>query len=281
MNTSTPVVELAQWFMAARRVVVLTGAGMSAESGIPTFRDAQNGLWSRFDPEELATARAYQQDKALVWGWYVWRMAMVKAAKPHAGHQALAEMAAFKPGVSIITQNVDDLHERAGARDVVHLHGSLFASRCFACGRPHDDVQLPPEAAHEPLLRLMPPRCAHCGGYVRPGVVWFGEPLPQLAWRKAERCVTECDLLIAIGTSGLVFPAASLPGVAKSRGAKVVEINPDITSLSRMVDVSWRSTAGKALPAILSAVVSSLDRTESSLDLEGVMRGDSCGRPES
>lgn len=254
MQGNAPSTVLAHWFRAAKNVVVLTGAGMSAESGIPTFRDAQNGLWSQFDPAELATARAYRQDKALVWGWYVWRMAMVGAAQPHAGHKALLELASIKPGMSIITQNVDDLHERAGAGDVVHLHGSLFASRCFACGRRYGDVHIPPDAAQMPSLRLMPPRCTHCDGYVRPGVVWFGESLPQLAWRKAERCATECDLLLAIGTSGLVFPAASLPGVARHRGAKVVEINPVRTQLSDEVDLSLRSTAGEALCGLVTVL---------------------------
>ena len=254
MQANEQIVDLAHWLQSARGVVVLTGAGMSAESGIPTFRDAQNGLWSQFDPEDLATAQAFRHDKALVWGWYVWRMAMVRAAQPHAGHRALSELATIKPSLSIVTQNVDDLHERAGAGNVVHLHGSLFASRCFACGRLHEDVHLPPEAVLKPSLRLMPPRCAHCDGYVRPGVVWFGEPLPQLAWRKAERCATECDLLNAIGTSGLVFPAASLPGVARHRGAKVVEINPIRTPLSDQVDLSLRSTAGEALCGLVAAL---------------------------
>jgi len=254
MPAAESIIELARWFKAARNVVVLTGAGMSAQSGIPTFRDAHNGLWSRFDPEDLATERAYRQDKALVWGWYVWRMAMVRAAQPHAGHVALAELAAAKPGLLIVTQNVDDLHERAGAKDVVHLHGSLFASRCFACGRLHGDVYLPPEAAQKPLLRLMPPRCVHCGGHVRPGVVWFGETMPQLAWRKAERCAGECDLLIAVGTSALVHPAASLPDVARRRGAKVVEINPFRTPLSDQADLSLRVTAGEALCGLRAAM---------------------------
>jgi NAD-dependent deacetylase len=254
MHKADQGAELAQWFKAAQSVVVLTGAGMSAESGIPTFRDAQNGLWSRFDPEDLATARAYQQDKALVWGWYVWRMATVRAVQPHAGHRALAELAAIKPGLSIVTQNVDDLHERAGSKEIVHLHGSLFASRCFACGRSHEDVQLPPDAAQNPSLHLMPPRCTHCGGYVRPGVVWFGERLPELAWRKADRWVAGCDLLITIGTSGLVFPAARLPGVAKQRGAEVLEINPTQTQLSDQAGLSLRFTAGEALSRLLSAL---------------------------
>lgn len=254
MQENERVAELAQWFKAATSVVVLTGAGMSAESGIPTFRDTQNSLWSQFDPEDLATARAYQNDKALVWGWYVWRMAMVRAAQPNRGHEDLAELAAIKPGLSIITQNVDDLHERAGSKEVVHLHGSLFASRCFACGRAHEEVHIPPDAAEKPSLHLMPPCCSHCGGYVRPGVVWFGERLPQLAWREAERLVAGCDLLVAIGTSGLVFPAASLPGVAKQRGAKVVEINPAGTQLSDQADLSLRCTTGEALAGLLAAL---------------------------
>lgn len=254
MRVNEQTTVLAQWFRVARSVVVLTGAGMSAESGIPTFRDAQDGLWSQFDPEDLATARAYQNNKALVWGWYVWRMATVRAARPHAGHRALAELATVKPSLSIITQNVDDLHERAGSKEIVHLHGSLFASRCFACGRPHEDVHIPPDAAEKPSLHLMPPRCTHCGGYVRPGVVWFGERLPELAWRKAKRLVACCDLLVAIGTSGLVFPAASLPGVAKQRGAKVVEINPVRTELSDQADLSLRCTAGEALSMLLASL---------------------------
>ncbi len=181
-------------------------------------------------------------------------MALVRAAQPHAGHRALAELATLKPGLTIVTQNVGDLHERAGAQDVVHLHGSLFASRCFACGRPHENVHVPAEAAQQPSLRLMPLRCTHCDGYVRPGVVWFGEPLPQLAWRKAARCATECDLMIAIGTSGLVFPAASLPGMATHHGAKLVEINPVRTPLSDQADLSWRCTAGEALCRLRAAV---------------------------
>lgn len=254
MSRNDPITQLAQWFSTARNVVVLTGAGMSAESGIPTFRDAQNGLWSRFHPEDLATARAYQQDKALVWGWYVWRMAVVNAAQPHAGHRALADLAAAKPGMTIITQNVDDLHERAGIADVVHLHGRLFASCCFACGAPHEDFVLPPEAAQMPTLRLPPPRCTHCTGYVRPGVVWFGEDLPRAPWRTAERRAAACDLMIAIGTSGLVFPAASLPSIARQRGAKVVEINPIRTQLTDAADLCLRSTASAALCALASAM---------------------------
>lgn len=238
----------------SRHPLILTGAGISAESGIPTFRDAQNGLWSQFDPEDLATPEAYRADKALVWGWYVWRMAMVRAAQPHAGHHALAELARLKPGLTVVTQNVDDLHERAGSVDVLHLHGSLFASRCFACARPCGDVELPADAIDRPTLRLPPPRCEHCGGPVRPGVVWFGESLPAEAWQQARAAAEACDLLLAIGTSGVVHPAASLPGIAKAHGARVVEINPIATELSDQADAVWRVTAGEGLPQLQSGV---------------------------
>jgi NAD-dependent deacetylase len=252
MQTDDPSSQLTQWLREAKSVVVLTGAGMSAESGIPTFRDAKNGLWSQFDPIRLASAAAFRDDKALVWGWYVWRMAMVRQAQPHAGHRALAQLAALKPGLTVVTQNVDDLHERAGSTAVIHLHGSLFASRCFACARPAVEMEIPADAASEPALRLQPPRCTHCGGYLRPGVVWFGEQLPEASWKEAVDRAHDCDLLLAVGTSGVVYPAASLPGKARARGARVVEINPVATDLSYKADLVWRTTAGEGLSRLLS-----------------------------
>ena len=235
----------------ARRTAVLTGAGMSAESGIPTFRGAHNSLWERFDPMQLATAEAFRADPALVWGWYVWRMGRVRAAAPHAGHRALAALAAARP-TALVTQNVDDLHERAGSVEVVHLHGDLFAHRCFDCARPAPD--LPLATAEVPRLRVEPPRCAHCGGCIRPGVVWFGEALPDAAWSRALSAVDAADLLLVVGTSGLVHPAAGLPAQAKRRGAVVVEINPEATPISALADVVWRSTAALALPALVAAL---------------------------
>ena len=232
----------------AKRIVVLTGAGMSAESGVPTFRQALDGLWSQYDPEQLATPEAWRRDPALVWGWYLWRMALVRAAQPNAGHLALA-VAASTRDLRIVTQNVDDLHERAGSSEVVHLHGGLFAHRCFACARAHAAFDIP--AADAAPLRVEPPRCVHCGGRVRPGVVWFGEDLPQAAYRTAADAAAQCDLMLVVGTSGLVHPAAGLPAIAKRAGALLVEVNPVATGLSPLMDACVRSGAAVALPRVL------------------------------
>lgn len=217
-------------------VTILSGAGISAESGIPTFRDALTGLWERFDASDLATANAFRSDRDLVWGWYEWRRMLVMRAKPNPGHLAIARLTELVPKLTLITQNVDDLHERAGSRDVIHLHGSLFAPRCFACARPHAFTHEPDEP--EGGRRLKPPRCLHCGGYVRPGVVWFGEALPQDAIAAAMRAVEDCDLMLVVGTSGIVHPAAALPALAKKRGVKVVQINPHPTELDADCDIN-------------------------------------------
>lgn len=232
----------------AARILVLGGAGMSAESGVPTFRGARDGLWARFDPGALATPEAWAADPALVWAWYLWRMALVRRACPHAGHRALAEAARLRP-LELVTQNVDDLHERAGSTGVVHLHGELFAHRCADCARPHAEVAIPAPGAVP--QRLEPPRCAHCGGRVRPGVVWFGEPLPEAAFDAARRMAAACDLMLVVGTSGLVQPAAGLPLLARRAGACLVEVNPEPGGLSPHMDFSLRMTAAEALPALL------------------------------
>lgn len=226
---------------SASRIVALTGAGMSAESGVPTFRDAQTGLWEQYDPEELATPSAWRRDPALVWGWYRWRAALVAATRPNPGHELLA-----RHGIEVITQNVDDLHERAGSESVIHLHGSLFSARCFACARPHSD-STPPAGPSDVPLRVNPPRCSHCGGRVRPDVVWFGERIPADALRKAETSIRTCEVLLVIGTSGLVNPAAQLPALAQRADAKVIEINPDVTELSVRVDQHLRMGAVSGL----------------------------------
>ena len=193
---------------------VLTGAGISAESGVPTFRDAQSGLWARYDPLDLATPEAFLRDPALIWRWYRWRRELVAAAEPNPGHRALAQLADVVPCLTLITQNVDGLHQRAGSTDVIEFHGNLFENRCFVEGcavacDDHDDI----------------PVCSGCGGHVRPGVIWFGEAIPEQALNASFAAAKDCDLFLSIGTSSLVYPAAGLAEIAKNAGATVAEIN--------------------------------------------------------
>ena len=237
----------------ARRVLVLSGAGMSAESGVPTFRDAQTGLWEQFDPSELATAEAFRLDPPFVWAWYAWRMRLVRDVEPNAGHQALAELADLRE-VTIATQNVDDLHERAGSSVAAHLHGSIFELRCSECATPfNDDVELP----SEPVERIDPPICPRCEGEVRPGVVWFGEMLPVPAIEATERAIEALepgDVVLVVGTSGIVYPAAGYPAMALAEGATVIEINPADTEISDMCHHHVRGPAAQVLPQLVEAV---------------------------
>ena len=242
--------ELPAALAAATRVVVFTGAGVSAESGIPTFRDALSGLWERFDPAALATAEAFRRDPALVWGWYEWRRMQVAKAQPNPAHQAIAELARHVPQLTLLTQNVDDLHERAGSREVIHLHGSLHRPRCFDCARePAEPLPVPDEP--EGGRRLEPPRCIHCGGPLRPGVVWFGESLPDDALHPAFAAAQDCDLLLSVGTSGMVYPAAEVPHRARDAGATVVHINPQGDAPQGRREHLLALPAGQALPQLL------------------------------
>ncbi|MBJ7291579.1 NAD-dependent deacylase [Williamsia sp.] len=247
MTTSTAIAAALSVLGDASSITVLTGAGMSAESGVPTFRDVQTGLWAKYDPMTLATPEAWQENPALVWAWYQRRRAMLTAVEPNAGHRALATWAQ-SADVRVVTQNVDDLHERAESSDVVHVHGSLFACRCDTCGREHDAEVTDPESD-----RLSPPGC-ECGGLVRPGVVWFGEMLPKNAFAEATIRAEACDVFILVGTSGVVYPAAGLPHIARGAGATIVEINPDETDLSDACDITIRSTAAVALPALVDSL---------------------------
>lgn len=239
--------------LSARRIVVFTGAGMSAESGIPTFRDAQTGLWEQYDPHVLASIEGYLKNKALVWGWYEWRRRQVLTTKPHAGHIAVAQLAGYVERLTVITQNVDDLHERAGSRGVIHLHGSLHHPRCFNCSIP---FELPPdtENAMPACAPIETPRCKYCNGPIRPGVVWFGEMLPEQAWAEAKEAALNCDVLFSVGTSSLVWPAAKLPDMALIRGAKIVQINPESTPLDQKAHYNFRSKAGEVLPRLIQAL---------------------------
>ena len=250
-----PEHDAAELLRDAERVVIFTGAGISAESGVPTFRDAQTGLWARFDAKALATPEAFEADPALVWGWYEGRRGTVERVRPNAGHEAVAAIEARIPDTVVITQNVDDLHERAGSKSPIHLHGSLFAPRCSACARP---APVPDGLATEAFPtspedgRITPPACAHCGAPVRPGVVWFGEQLPADALSAATEAAFGCDLLFTIGTSGLVYPAAEIPYVAARSGATVVQINPEPTALDAVANVNLRGPAARILPELVA-----------------------------
>ncbi len=245
--------EAAELLGQARQVVIFTGAGMSAESGVPTFRDALTGLWQQFDAEALATPEAFRDDPALVWGWYEWRRSAVRRARPNPGHLAVAAIEARVPGSVLVTQNVDDLHERAGSTAPLHLHGSLFAPRCSACAQP---TPIPDGVTEESAdgRRITPPRCTRCSALVRPGVVWFGEALPEEALSAAVEAASSCDLLLTVGTSGLVYPAAEIPLVAARCGAAVIQVNPRETPLDRVADVNVRGSAARVLPALVEAV---------------------------
>ncbi len=226
----------------ATEVVALTGAGVSAESGVPTFRDAQTGLWSRYRAEDLATPEAFQRNPALVWNWYAWRRSLVEGVKPNPAHLALASLEQRLPGFHLITQNVDGLHFRAGSRSVLALHGDLFLTLCSAEKTPVETWRADGQ---------VPPRCPRCDAPLRPGVVWFGETLPQDVLAKAFALSAACQVFLSIGTSALVQPAASLARIAYESGAVVVEINPEATPLSDIAHFVLRGPAGEFTPALL------------------------------
>ena len=238
----------------AKRLVVVTGAGMSHDSGVPTFRDAMTGLWARFDPHELATEDAYRSNPARVFGWYLWRWCLIREVEPHEGYYILTRLEANADDFLIATQNVDGLHSRAGSQAVVELHGSLTAFRCLDNGHPYDSANL------EGMIDLSgkevePPPCPECGSPIRPGVVWFGESLPESAVQRAWGAVAACDALLVVGTSALVHPAAELPSLAMRQGVPVVEINPDMTPISHEVTVSWSERAVVALPTLIDRLI--------------------------
>jgi NAD-dependent deacetylase len=237
--------ELARAAGGSQRVVVLTGAGISSDSGIPTFRDA-GGVWSRFRPEDLASPEAFARDPRTVWEWYLARAENVKEAQPNPGHFSIAEMEGLFSDFYLVTQNVDGLHQRAGSRKVIELHGNLGRARCTRC----HFVSLLEETPPGPDGM---PHCPSCGALARPDVVWFGEPLPEDALEQAFNLSSRAQIFFSVGTSGLVQPAASLPYIAKSAGAILVEVNPKETPLSGECDFVFRASASKALPLIVEA----------------------------
>lgn len=233
----------------SKHLVVLTGAGVSAESGVPTFRDALTGLWSKFDPQELATTDAFMRDPELVWGWYEWRRKMLLEVDPNPAHIALANLANKVSKLTLITQNVDDLHERAGSKNVLHLHGSMFAPRCFDCSASYNFTAAPTLSKEQ---KLKPPVCSSCNGNIRPGVVWFGEAMPQQETMQAFDAANNCDVFLSIGTSGLVYPAAGLPEEAAQNGADVIHINPQAMAITHSNEMQIMGNAAEILPKLVS-----------------------------
>jgi NAD-dependent deacetylase len=248
MKTNIPS-QLIEALQTAEQVAVLTGAGVSAESGVPTFREAQTGLWAKYRPEELATPQAFRADPQKVWAWYQWRRELIAGVEPNPGHEALAAMeeklrsrgATF----TLITQNVDGLHQQAGSENVIKLHGDITRTKCSQCNAAVERWEEP---------ETPPPHCPHCDGLLRPDVVWFGENLPPGALEAALEAARESDVFFSIGTSAAVQPAASLPILALEAGALVVEINPNRTPISGRVQIRFAEASGVILPRLAEAV---------------------------
>jgi NAD-dependent deacetylase len=234
---------LLNFLRQAERVAALTGAGASQESGLRTFRDAQSGLWAQYRPEDLASPEAFARDPKLVWDWYAMRREKVRDVEPNAGHYALAEMEKRVPQFTLITQNVDGLHRKAGSRNILELHGNIQRVRCSECGMYADAWEENGDV----------PRCAGCGGMLRPDVVWFGEPLPRSALEAAVEAARGCQVFLSIGTSGLVQPAAALAFAAHNKGAVIVEINLEATPLTEKADFFLQGKSGEVLPELVKA----------------------------
>jgi NAD-dependent deacetylase len=243
--------KLIELLRANVRTVVLTGAGVSAESGVPTFR-GNDGLWNKFDPTELASMNAFMRNPKLVWEWYLYRRDVIGKAEPNMGHKTLAKMEQHLSAFTLVTQNVDNLHRRAGSQNVIELHGNIQRNKCRQCGSPMDQLEIDPDNI---------PRCS-CGGQIRPDVVWFGELLPEEALRTAITRAEESALFLSIGTSALVYPAADLPLIARNNGAYLVEINPEPTALTPLADEVFPGKSGEILPIIWQAVTEQTSSAE-------------------
>jgi NAD-dependent deacetylase len=248
----SPIAEAARAIRASQRLVVLTGAGISKESGIPTFRDALDGLWEQYDPQQLATPRAFRRNPGLVWDWYSHRRELLAQAQPNLAHYAVADLERHLAHVAVVTQNIDGLHQQAGSRDVVTLHGDIRRNKCFA------NCQGDPTYVDVDALDwdrdAGPPRCPYCGEYVRPDVVWFEEMLPPAALERAFQLSEMTDVMLVVGTSGTVQPAASLPFLAREHGATIVEVNPNRTPITSIARWHLAGPAGVILPQVVAAL---------------------------
>jgi len=236
--------DFLRFLKAASRIAVLTGAGVSQESGLRTFRDAQTGLWAQYKPEDLASPEAFARDPKLVWDWYAWRREAIKGVRPNPGHYALVELEKKIPQFTLITQNVDGLHRFAGSQNVLELHGNIQKVRCADCGTFTEEWGDDLEAV---------PTCEKCGGLLRPDVVWFGEALPRAELEAAVDAARACQVYFSIGTSGLVQPAASLAHAARNNGSVVIEINAEPTPLTPKVDFAFHGKSGEILPELVKA----------------------------
>jgi len=244
LTPADAILQAQHWLHQASRITVLAGAGLSAESGVPTFR-GPDGLWNNFKAEDLATPQAFARDPQLVWQWYDWRRQLIAACRPNLGHYALADLEKQAgDGFTLVTQNVDGLHNRAGSERVVKIHGDIWWTLCTGCNRIRTDLRVP--------LPEIPPTC-DCGALLRPAIVWFGESLPTATWRQAEQAALNCDVMIVAGTSAVVYPAASLAPLAQRAGAKLIEINTEDTPLSGIADLALRGPSGEILPQLVDA----------------------------
>jgi NAD-dependent deacetylase len=251
MASANDLSRAAALFEGARLVAVLTGAGVSMESGVPTFRDAQDGLWARYDPQVLASPGGFRRDPDLVWSWYMYRLGLVSAARPNPGHQAIADLQALFEQVVVLTQNVDGLHHQAGSRDVVELHGSI---RRYKCAANCQGSPTPIALASIDYDKQTAPACPHCGERVRPDVVWYGETLSKRSIGRAVETAARCDVMLVAGTSGVVEPAASLPTTTKINGGRVVEVNVAPGGITPTADVFLEGPSGEVLPRLIEAI---------------------------
>lgn len=252
MTLDNLIEQAADLIRHSQRLTALTGAGVSAESGIPTFRDALTGLWAQYDPAQLASRQAFQQNPKLVWDFYEFRRDLMRPAQPNPAHHALAALERLYPTMQLITQNVDDLHERAGSHNIIRLHGRIDANRCST------HCQGSPTLIDVSQLRwdrsAGPPPCPYCGSPVRPDVVWFGEVLPSDMLDAAHTAAEQTDLMLVVGTSGVVRPAADLPALAKRHGAKIIEFNPVESEITPLADLWLPAPSGEMLPRVLAAL---------------------------